>query len=40
VVKKGQDLTLPRAVDDLGDIFIQQRIRKMRKQMMNRQPPR
>lgn len=33
VVKKGQDLTLPRATDDLGDIFARQRIRKMIKEI-------
>lgn len=33
VVKKGQDLTLPRATDDLADIFARQRIRKMIKEV-------
>jgi len=32
VIKKGQDLTQPRAIDDLGDIFMQQRLRRLRKQ--------
>lgn len=32
VVKKGQDLTRPRATDDLPDIFTRQRIRKMIKE--------
>ena len=32
VVKKGQDLTAPRATDDLGEIFAKQRYRNMMKQ--------
>jgi hypothetical protein len=36
VVKKGQDLTLPRAIDDLPEIFAQQRYRNMRKRMMTK----
>jgi hypothetical protein len=35
VVKKGQDLTVPRATDDLAAIFAQQRIRKMLKEAAN-----
>ena len=33
VVKKGQDLTVPRARDDLFEIFVRQRDRLIRKQM-------
>ncbi|MDR3637811.1 MAG: hypothetical protein P4L84_28655 [Isosphaeraceae bacterium] len=33
VVKKGQDLTVPRATDDLTDIFAKQRIRKLIKEV-------
>ena len=33
VVKKGQDLTKPRAIDDLADIFKKQRLRNKAKQM-------
>jgi len=33
VVKKGQDLTVPRAKDDLGEIFRRQRMKNMLKQM-------
>ena len=33
VVKKGQDLTVPRASDDLADIFSRQRIRKAIKEV-------
>jgi hypothetical protein len=39
VVKKGQDLTLPGARDDLFDIFLMQRDRTLRKQQMSRQQP-
>jgi hypothetical protein len=37
VVKKGQNLTLPGARDDLFDIFIMQRDRLLRKQMTRQQ---
>jgi hypothetical protein len=37
VVKKGQDLTLPRATDDLAEIFGKQRYRNLMKKMV-RQP--
>ena len=33
VVKKGQDLTVPRAVDDLADTFKKQRVRNKQKQI-------
>lgn len=36
VVKKGQDLTQPGAVDDLGVIFAQQRLRGMRRELIKR----
>jgi hypothetical protein len=36
VVKKGQDLTSPRARDDLGEIFARQRVKNMLKDMAKR----
>ncbi len=33
VVKKGQDLTAPRAIDNLPEIFTQQRLRNYRRDM-------
>jgi hypothetical protein len=33
VVKKGQDLTQPRAIDNLAEIFAQQRLRNIRKEL-------
>ncbi len=36
VVKKGQDLTMPGARDDLFDIFMRQRERLFRKQVSKR----
>jgi hypothetical protein len=38
VVKKGQDLTQPGAVDDLAGIFAQQRLRNLRRDRDKRQP--
>jgi hypothetical protein len=33
VVKKGQDLTLPRATDELGEIFARQRLRRLMREV-------